>query len=270
MSARASTARNRPNRRSRSVCPRRVGPVLPYRRREPPPRSARAPRRRRPLRPPNARARRRRRRRPPNARARGRRRRLRRRNVRRRLAARSSAKDIRPLRIARCRNRRTRRRASAARRVARQRRRRQRARRAAQDVPRPHARPPARAPGTRPEAMTKSPNQHAESRWSARVTRNSNALDLKKGVFTLGSPQAIARSLLRSALRSRRRKSGAYRSAMSMLTFYVNRAGSKLSATRRTTLERAKDALRALHANASAEPGNNARQGRRRRHSHSS
>ena len=96
----------------------------------------------------------------------------------------------------------------------------------------------------------------AARRWSARVTRDSDALDLKKGVFTLESPQAIARSLLRSAQRSRRRKSGAYRSAMSMLPFYVNRAGSKLSATRRRTLERAKDALRALHARASQRSGN--------------
>lgn len=106
--------------------------------------------------------------------------------------------------------------------------------------------------------MARNANPHAERRWSARVTRTSDALDLKKGVFTLKSPKAIARSLLRSALRSRRRKSSAYRSAMSMLTFYVNRAGSKLSAARRSTLERAKHALRALHAGTARESGSRA------------
>lgn len=94
--------------------------------------------------------------------------------------------------------------------------------------------------------MAKARDPHR--RWSARVTRTSDALDLKKGVFTLRDPKAIARSLLRSAQRSRRRKSGAWRSAMSMLTFYINRAGSRLSAARRATLQRAKAALRALRA----------------------
>lgn len=116
----------------------------------------------------------------------------------------------------------------------------------------------------------KSANPHTGQRWSARVTRNSDALDLKRGVFTLKSPRAIARSLLRSALRSRRRKSSAYRSAMSMLTFYINRAGSKLSAARRNTLERGKDALRALHGRASRELGRNAAQRHRSRDSHPS
>jgi len=72
----------------------------------------------------------------------------------------------------------------------------------------------------------------------------SNALDLEGGVFSRADPESIARSLKRSAERSRRRKADPYRSAMSMLTFYINRAGSKLSARRRRTLERAKDALR--------------------------
>jgi len=62
-------------------------------------------------------------------------------------------------------------------------------------------------------------------RWSGEVTRNSNALDLDRGVFTWRDPARIARSLKRSAERSTRRKSGAYRSAMSMLAFYLNRAG---------------------------------------------
>jgi hypothetical protein len=83
-------------------------------------------------------------------------------------------------------------------------------------------------------------------RWSQHVTEHSDALDLKKGVFALENPRAIARSLKRSAERSRRRKSDPYRSAMSMLTFYINRAGGKLPKTRRARLERAKDELRRL------------------------
>ena len=82
-------------------------------------------------------------------------------------------------------------------------------------------------------------------RWSARVTRTSDALDLRHGVFKLRDPKAIARSLKRSAEESHRRKSDPYRSAMSMLTFYINRAGKHLGRGRRRTLERAKDALRA-------------------------
>jgi hypothetical protein len=90
----------------------------------------------------------------------------------------------------------------------------------------------------------RKPAGRKASRWSARVTRTSNALDLKGGVFKLRDPAAIARSLKRSAEKSRRRKSDPYRSAMSMLTFYLNRAGKNLPATRRRTLQRAKDALR--------------------------
>ena len=86
----------------------------------------------------------------------------------------------------------------------------------------------------------------AAKRWSQQVTRESNALDLKSGVFTLASPRAIALSLKRSALASRRRKTNPYRSALSMLTFYVNRAGRGLSAARRRKLERAKGELRAV------------------------
>lgn len=84
-------------------------------------------------------------------------------------------------------------------------------------------------------------------RWSRDVTRRSNALDLEHGVFTKRDPAGIARSLKRSAERSRRRKSDPYRSAMSMLTFYVNRAGRQLSPTQRKRLERAKDELRRLY-----------------------
>jgi hypothetical protein len=82
-------------------------------------------------------------------------------------------------------------------------------------------------------------------RWSQRVTENSDALDLQEGVFAQRSPAAIAASLKRSAERSKRRKSDPYRSAMSMLTFYINRAGKSLSPTRKRKLEKAKDELRA-------------------------
>jgi hypothetical protein len=81
-------------------------------------------------------------------------------------------------------------------------------------------------------------------RWSARVTPSSDALDLKRGVFSLKDPKRIAASLKRSAERSKRKKSGSYRSALSMLTFYINRAGKSLSAGRRKTLQRTKDELR--------------------------
>jgi len=84
-------------------------------------------------------------------------------------------------------------------------------------------------------------------RWSQRVTETSNALDLEHGVFSKNSARAIALSLKRSAEHSRRRKSDPYRSAMSMLTFYINRAGKKLPKTRRARLEAAKKELRALY-----------------------
>ena len=84
-------------------------------------------------------------------------------------------------------------------------------------------------------------------RWSQEITENSNALDLDPGVFSREDPRSIARSLKRSADRSRRRKSDPFRSAMSMLTFYINRAGKNLSKTRRVRLEAAKDELRGLY-----------------------
>jgi hypothetical protein len=83
-------------------------------------------------------------------------------------------------------------------------------------------------------------------RWSGEVTEHSDALDLKKDVFTLDDPHAIAASLKRSAEASHRRKSSPYRSAMSMLTFYINRAGENLDPGQRRTLEAAKGELRAL------------------------
>jgi hypothetical protein len=83
-------------------------------------------------------------------------------------------------------------------------------------------------------------------RWSGRVTRESDALDLKDKVFTQTDPKKIAASLKRSAEHSHRRKSAPYRSAMSMLTFYINRAGKNLPARRKRKLEQAKDELRRL------------------------
>lgn len=81
-------------------------------------------------------------------------------------------------------------------------------------------------------------------RWSQRVTEQSDALDLEQGVFTLPDPKRIAASLKRSAEHSSRRKAGAYRSALSMLTFYINRAGKSLPKTQRDRLERAKGELK--------------------------
>jgi hypothetical protein len=81
-------------------------------------------------------------------------------------------------------------------------------------------------------------------RWSGRVTRESDALDLEQSVFKSSDPHKIAKSLKRSAEKSHRRKSSPFRSAMSMLTFYINRAGTNLSARHRKTLTQAKDALR--------------------------
>jgi hypothetical protein len=80
----------------------------------------------------------------------------------------------------------------------------------------------------------------SSKRWSQRVTQQSDALDLKQGVFKLTSAKKIAVSLKRSAERSSRRKAGAYRSALSMLTFYINRAGKTLPKPQRARLERAK------------------------------
>jgi hypothetical protein len=81
-------------------------------------------------------------------------------------------------------------------------------------------------------------------RWSQRVTEEADSLDLDRGVFKLTSAKKIATSLKRSAERSTRRKSGAYRSALSMLTFYINRAGKNLPRTARDRLERAKTELK--------------------------
>lgn len=80
--------------------------------------------------------------------------------------------------------------------------------------------------------------------WSQEVTDKSDALDLEDGVFTKEDPAEIAASLKRSAEQSRKKKSSPYASAMSMLTFHINRAGSTLSKADRDRLEAAKDELR--------------------------
>jgi hypothetical protein len=101
-----------------------------------------------------------------------------------------------------------------------------------------------RKPASPKSAHGKSSRRSSGRRWSARVTRESDALDLKGGVFKLRDPKRIAASLKRSAERSHRRKSNPYRCALSMLTFYINRAGKNLPASRRKTLQRAKSELR--------------------------
>jgi len=90
----------------------------------------------------------------------------------------------------------------------------------------------------------KSSKRAAPKRWSQRVTEESDALDLKRGVFKLTSAKKIAASLKSLAEHSARRKAGAYRSALSMLTFYINRAGKTLPKTQRERLERAKVELK--------------------------
>jgi hypothetical protein len=112
---------------------------------------------------------------------------------------------------------------------------------------RKRAKPPARKTRRRPVRTARersNPKKAAPQRWSQRVTRESDALDLKPGVFTLRDPKRIAVSLKRSAEHSPRRKAGAYRSALSMLTFYINRAGRTLPKARREVLQRAKVELR--------------------------
>jgi hypothetical protein len=86
-----------------------------------------------------------------------------------------------------------------------------------------------------------------KKRWSRRVTQTSDALTLEDRVFTRSDPRSIARSLKRSAERSQRRKAEPYQSAMSMLTFYVNRAGKNMPVKRKRTLESAKEELRNLN-----------------------
>src|ERR1700730_12977686 len=107
---------------------------------------------------------------------------------------------------------------------------------------RQNARP--RKAAARKNARKSTARKAAPKRWSQRVTKESDALDLKRGVFKLTSAKKIAASLKRSAEHSSRRKTGAYRSALSMLTFYINRAGKTLAKTQRARLERAKIELK--------------------------
>jgi hypothetical protein len=93
-------------------------------------------------------------------------------------------------------------------------------------------------------AAARAPSRRAPQMWSAAVTRGSNALDLEPSVFAKTSPRAVAQSLKRSAERSRRRKASPFQSAMSMLSFYINRAGRNLPKARLQVLERAKGELR--------------------------
>ena len=84
----------------------------------------------------------------------------------------------------------------------------------------------------------------AQEKWSQDVTEHSDALDLEEGVFTSDDPKEVARSLKRSAEKSHRRKADPFRSAMSMLTFYINRAGKDLDKGQKKVFEDAKDELR--------------------------
>lgn len=93
-------------------------------------------------------------------------------------------------------------------------------------------------------ARRKTAHKKTARKWSARVTERSDAMTLENDVFKQRSPAAIAHSLKRSAERSHRRKSSPFRSAMSMLNFYINRAGKNLSAAKKKKLERAKEELR--------------------------
>lgn len=95
--------------------------------------------------------------------------------------------------------------------------------------------------------MTRKKKKPKAGKWSGKVTRESHALDLEEGVFTWEDPKRIARSLKRSADSSKNRKAPPLRSAMSMLVFYINRAGTKLDAEQRQVLEAAKDELRRLY-----------------------
>ena len=109
--------------------------------------------------------------------------------------------------------------------------------------PRRSRRKASKAPA---RARRKTAAKRGASRWSQRVTNESDALDLEGGVFKQTSAKKIAASLKRSAEASRRRKSGAYRSALSMLTFYINRAGRTLPKAQKDRLERAKLELKHL------------------------
>ncbi len=98
--------------------------------------------------------------------------------------------------------------------------------------------------------MPRKAARSGEKRWSQRVTETSSALSLEPRVFAQNDPRKIALSLKRSAERSRRRKGTSFQSAMSMLNFYINRAGRNLPPARRARLEKAKTELRKLYGRA--------------------
>jgi hypothetical protein len=102
---------------------------------------------------------------------------------------------------------------------------------------------PRRKTASHKSNRRKSAGRKSMRYWSGRVRKESDALDLDEGVFTSNDPKRIAASLKRSAERSRRRKSEPYRSALSILVFYINRAGKNLPASQRRTLQRAKTEL---------------------------
>ena len=90
--------------------------------------------------------------------------------------------------------------------------------------------------------------KNKKTKWSAGVTKHSNALDLDKGVFTQDNPKKIAESLENSAEKSTRKKGTSYQSAMSMLNFYINRAGKNLPAKKKQVLTKARELLKEMHA----------------------
>ena len=102
-------------------------------------------------------------------------------------------------------------------------------------------------PSRRTGATKSGARKKSKRYWSGEVTRRSDALDLDRSVFTWRDPKKIARSLSRSANESTRRKASPFQSAMSMLNFYINRAGSNLGAGQKKVLQRAKEELRALY-----------------------
>jgi hypothetical protein len=93
----------------------------------------------------------------------------------------------------------------------------------------------------------------SKHKWSADVTEHSDALDLEEKIFESDDPKHIAASLKRSAEHSERRKGTPLQSAMSMLNFYINRAGKNLPAKQKQVLEKAKDALRAVFGRPAAD-----------------
>src|SRR5215510_9112533 len=99
---------------------------------------------------------------------------------------------------------------------------------------------------TKAATAKRTTKRSAKKKWSANVTKHSNALDLERSVFKNKSPKKIAESLKHSAEHSKRKKSGPYQSAMSMLNFYINRAGKNLKTKEKQPLEKAKSELRKL------------------------